>query len=65
MLGPLQRAEAGSANLKLPDLSRAPYVLYGVKYIDPVSLEVDLQGQSQMLTSRPFLSKWLASKIWI
>ena len=31
--------------LKLLDLNRAPYVLYGVKYIDPVSL-APLLGQS-------------------
>ena len=34
----IQRAEA-VANLKLPDLGRAPYVLYGVKYIDLVPWE--------------------------
>ena len=46
--------------LALLDLSRAPYVLYGVKYIDLVSLTA---RQSQILTSRPFFSKW--RKIWI
>ena len=53
-------------NLTLLDLSRAPYVLYGVEYIDLVSLDgACLARQSQILTSRPFVSKWLASKIWI
>ena len=53
-------------NLKRLDLGRAPYVLYGVKYVDLVSLEVAQASQSQILTSsRPFLSKWLASKKWI
>ena len=31
-------APGGPVNLKLLDLIRAPYVLYGVKYIDLVSL---------------------------
>ena len=52
-------------NLKLLDLGRPPCVLYGVKYIDLVSLEVAQARQSQILTSRPFLLKWRASKIWI
>ena len=81
------------------DLIRAPYVLYGVKYIDLVSpcpyfqavcrnywwsnlLYINnfyptafhntcmswtwyLVSQSQSLPLRPFLPKWLASKIWI
>ena len=54
MLGPLQRAETWPVNPKFFDLNRAPYVLYGVKYIDLVSLDVDLQGQSQILTSLLF-----------
>ena len=53
------------ANLKFFDLNRAPYVLYGVKYIDLVSLDAAKASQSQILTLRPCLSKWLASKIWI
>ena len=56
---------AGPVNLKLLDLGRAPYVLYGVKYIDLVSLEVAQARQSQILAPRPFFSKWLASIIWI
>ena len=44
-------------NVKLRDLDRAPYVLYGVKYIDLVSLEVAQARQSQILTFRPFFSK--------
>ena len=31
----------GLANLKLLDSGRAPYGLYEVKYIDPVSLDAD------------------------
>ena len=33
---------ARPVNLKLLDLGRAPYVSYGVKYIDPVSLDATL-----------------------
>ena len=44
------------------DLDHAPYDLYGVKSIGLVSL-VPFSGQSISITLRPFLSKWLASKI--
>ena len=43
---------------------RAPYVLYGVKYIDLVSLTLQWNARTpQILTQRPFFSKW--RKIWI
>ena len=40
----------GPDNLTLLDLGRAPYVLYGVKYIDLVSLDGAMASQSQILT---------------
>ena len=36
----------GQLTLKLLDLGRAPYVLYGVKYIDPVSLDGALSSSN-------------------
>ena len=39
----LRTAVQRHANLELLDLSRAPYVLYGVKYIDLVSLRTAVQ----------------------
>ena len=48
-------------NLKLLDLGRVPYVVYGVKYIDLVSLDAAKASQSQSLTSLRL--KW--RKIWI
>ena len=45
---PVQRGGPWPVNLKLLDLGRAPYVLYGVKYIDLVSLTPD---------QRPLISK--------
>ena len=51
-------------NLKLLDLGRVPYVSYGVKYIDPVSLCVPAGGASiPNYIAPPFVSKW--RKIWI
>ena len=44
-------------NLTLLDLGCAPYVLYGVKYIDLVSLDGAMASQSHILTPRPFLFK--------
>ena len=68
-------------NLKLLDLVMCPacyvlygvkygyapccYVLYGVKYIGLVSLDATRPVNLKILTSRPFFSKWLASKTWI
>ena len=50
-----QAALMQPVNLKLLDLGRAPYVLYGVKYIDLVSLEP--ASQSKILSSRPLFFK--------
>ena len=48
----------------LRDLGCAPYVLYGVKYIDLVSPATSTTARTpQILTQRPFFSKW--RKIWI
>ena len=47
-----QEQEAKLASDSHLDLGRAPYIVYGVNYIDPVSLaqeqEAKLAGQSQM-----------------
>ena len=40
------------ANLKLLDLGRAPYVLYGVKYIDLVSLAVFTRRYYEVATAK-------------
>ena len=57
--------DARPVNLKLLDLGRAPYALYGVKYIDLVSLDDARPVNLKILHRAPFFSKWLASKIWI
>ena len=54
-----------SVNVILLGLGRAPYVLYGVEYIDLVSLDVALASQPYLVMPPPFFSNWLASKIWI
>ena len=53
-------------HLKFFDLNRAPYVLYGVKYIDLVSLDARVRPANlKFLHRAPFFcfSKW--RKIWI
>ena len=46
--------ERGPVNLKLLDLGRAPYVLYGVKYIDLVSLDGARPVNLKSYTAPPF-----------
>ena len=51
----------GPVNLKLLDLSLAPYGLYGVKYIDLVSLGA-ARPVNLKFYHRPFVSKFLQAK---
>ena len=56
---------AGPSNLKLLDLSRAPYVLYGVEYIDLVSLDGAQPVKSHILIlvhRAPFFENGLQAK---
>ena len=50
-------AQPRPANLNLLDLGRVPYVSYGAKYIDLVSLEPATASHLKFLHGAPFFAK--------